>query len=92
MSRFDWQRTFRSGMVAFVAGLLGPLITAIAQTYPVKPVRIVATSVGATSDFSARYIGPKLTERWGKPVVVENRGGAGGILAAELVAKSTPDG
>jgi len=63
-----------------------------AKTFPDRPVRIVTGSPGSTSDFSARYIAQKLTERWGKQVVVDNRAGAGGIIGAEIVARSAPDG
>ncbi len=47
---------------------------------------------GSTADYLSRYIGQKLTERWHQAVVVDNRAGAGGTLAAEVVAKATPDG
>jgi tripartite-type tricarboxylate transporter receptor subunit TctC len=60
--------------------------------YPNRPVRIVTGSPGSTSDFSARFIAQKLTERWAKQVVVDNRPGAGGIIGAEIVSKSAPDG
>jgi tripartite-type tricarboxylate transporter receptor subunit TctC len=63
-----------------------------ATAYPERPVRIVTGSPGSTSDFAARFIAQKLTERWGKQVVVDNRPGAGGIIGAEIVAKSAPDG
>ena len=61
--------------------------------YPSKPVRIiVGFSAGGTPDMLARLIGPKMTETWGQPVVVENRTGAGGTLAAVAVAKAARDG
>ena len=63
-----------------------------AQDYPTRPVRIVTGSPGSTSDLSARFIAQKLTERWRRQVVVDNRVGAGGIIGAEIVAKSAPDG
>jgi tripartite-type tricarboxylate transporter receptor subunit TctC len=66
---------------------------ASAQNYPTKPVRIVAPSPATTADFSARVIGAKLNERWGKPVVVENRSGApSAMMPAMTVARATPDG
>jgi tripartite-type tricarboxylate transporter receptor subunit TctC len=64
-----------------------------AQQYPGKPIRlIVPYAAGGTSDILARQIGPKLTEAWGQPVIVENRTGANGNVGADFVAKSAPDG
>jgi len=66
---------------------------AFAQTYPTKAIRIVVPyAAGGTSDILARQIGPKLTEAWGQPVVVENKPGANGNVGADFVAKSAPDG
>ncbi|MBX3651856.1 MAG: tripartite tricarboxylate transporter substrate binding protein [Burkholderiales bacterium] len=63
-----------------------------ADKYPSKPIRIMGQGAGSTADYLSRYIGHRLSERWGQPVVVDNRAGAGGTLAAEVVAKATPDG
>src|SRR5215207_1099694 len=58
-------------------------------SYPTKPIRFI---VGPGPDVLARVIGQKLTESWGQQVVVDQRPGAGGIIAADTVAKSAPDG
>jgi len=62
---------------------------AAGQVYPARPLRLV---VGQGVDTLPRLIGQKLTEDWGQQVVIDQRPGAGGIIAAETVAKATPDG
>ncbi len=67
--------------------------SAYAQNYPTKPIRIVvAYPPGGTSDILARLIGSKLTESWKQQVIVDNRAGASGNIAADLTARATPDG
>jgi tripartite-type tricarboxylate transporter receptor subunit TctC len=64
-----------------------------AQTYPNRPIRLVVPfAAGGAVDVLARLLGSKLSEQLGQPVVVENKPGAGGTLAADQVAKSPPDG
>ena len=63
------------------------------ERWPSKPVRlIVPFSAGGSTDVVGRMIGQKLAVVWGQPVLIENRGGAGGNLGADVVAKSSPDG
>ncbi|HSD43315.1 MAG TPA: tripartite tricarboxylate transporter substrate binding protein [Burkholderiales bacterium] len=67
--------------------------SAVAQTYPTKPVRIISPfSAGGPADVYARFLGPRLEQALGQPFVVENRVGGGGIIGADAVAKSAPDG
>jgi len=81
---------------AFATGIAVTAAQGIAQAqqnYPTRPVRIVVGfSAGSATDITARMTGPRLGEKWGQPVVIENRPGAGGTLAAAAVAKATPDG
>src|SRR5262249_8979053 len=67
--------------------------TRAGQAYPSKPVRLVAsTTAGSQPDTLARLIGHKMSESWGLPVVMDNRPGGGGLLAASMAAKASPDG
>jgi tripartite-type tricarboxylate transporter receptor subunit TctC len=63
-----------------------------APRYPVRPVRMITGSVAGTSDIIARFVAQRLSEHWRQQVVVDNRPGAGGIIGAEIGAKSAPDG
>jgi len=68
-------------------------LPATAAGYPEKPIRILTPfSAGSVTDLLARPLAAKLSEAWGQPVVVDNRTGAGGSIAAEIVAKANPEG
>jgi len=78
--------------VTVYAVLLLPALAA-AQTYPTKPIRvIVAVPAGGTPDVLARTVTPSMAALLGQQLVLDNRGGAGGRIAAELVASAAPDG
>ncbi len=69
-----------------------PLATA-AQEFPTKPIAIVVpASPGGAIDLAARLIGQKVTDAWGKAVVIDNKAGATGIISTDMVAKAQPDG
>jgi tripartite-type tricarboxylate transporter receptor subunit TctC len=83
---------FRLSTLALIAATLGTQC-AIAQAYPTRPIRlVVASSPGGASDILARMLAQKLTEEFKEQIVVDNRGGASGILGTDIVAKATPDG
>ena len=64
-----------------------------AQTYPSKPIRVIMpTAPGSPPDYAVRVLATKMSEGIGQPIIVENRGGAGGTLGAAVAAKSAPDG
>jgi tripartite-type tricarboxylate transporter receptor subunit TctC len=89
------QRSRLSGLaVSLLASLLlAPLPAAGADDYPSRAIKLlVGASPGGTTDTMARAIAPPLASSLGRPVLVENRPGAGGNLAADAVAKSPPDG
>lgn len=85
-------------MRRFAALVFGALMLALpaavcAQAYPAKPVHVIISfPPGSSTDIVGRIIAQKLSEYWGQPVPAENRGGAGGTIAAAIVAKAAPDG
>ena len=85
---------FVRGSAAVAALMMVALTTqASAQTYPTRPVTIITPfAAGSVTDATARSIAAYLQEALGQPFIVENRAGAGGMLAASMVAKAAPDG
>jgi tripartite-type tricarboxylate transporter receptor subunit TctC len=83
--------TWLAGLaLACLAALATPVA---AQPYPSRTVKLVVPQTpGGATDVFARKIGQALSERWGQPVVVENKAGAGGVVGTDTVAKSAPDG
>ena len=82
-------------IVKALAGLLlvGAVSSAQAQTYPDRPIRlIVSIAAGSVTDVIARKAAAELQGRLGQPLIIENRGGAAGILGAQTCAQATPDG
>src|SRR6187431_2186960 len=89
------RRHARSATIALLgaATVLLPSGAASAQNYPSQPVKmIVGLAPGGSNDIIARVVAQKLTERLGQPFIVENKAGAGGTIAAEMVARAMPDG
>ena len=83
---------FLTAIAAAALALAAPAIVR-AQAFPSKPVKLVVPQTpGGASDALARIVGQKLSERWGQPVVIENKAGAGGNLGTDFVAKSPADG
>ena len=83
-----------SALVALIA-LAAPAAMSAEQAteYPSRPIRLVVPFVaGGSTDIIARVVGQKLAEQWDRQVVVDNRGGANGVIAMEIVARASPDG
>ena len=80
-------------LLAAIAASLALAAPASAQSWPSKPIKlVVGFAAGGVADVTARVVAQKLSDQLGQPVVVDNRPSAGGIVAAEAVAKSAPDG
>lgn len=63
-----------------------------AASFPSRTIRIFGQGTGSTADYLSRYVAQNLSERWGQPVIVDSRAGAGGTIPTDVVAKSPPDG
>ncbi|MFZ5549823.1 MAG: Bug family tripartite tricarboxylate transporter substrate binding protein [Pseudomonadota bacterium] len=88
--RLPARRQWLAAAAAAIVARPGPIL---AQAWPSKPVRIaVPAPAGSSLDIIARLLGERLVARWGQPVVVENKPGAGGMLGTDVAAKAAPDG
>ena len=86
-------RMIMSPLIFSALALLGAMPQVQAQAWPGKPIRLVVPfPPGGAVDAFARIVQTRLGDQLGQPIVIENRGGAGGMIGAELVAKSAPDG
>ncbi len=93
VSAAGWSAVARGAMVALVAATFATAPGAQAQAFPAKPIRLlVPFPAGGISDVLARGLGARLSASMGQSVVVDNRPGAGTTIAAEMLAKSAPDG
>jgi tripartite-type tricarboxylate transporter receptor subunit TctC len=82
-------------LIAWALALAGPLYTnaSSAQSWPAKPVRVIVPyATGGVADMLGRLLAQKLSDTFQQPLLVENRGGAGGIVGSELTSKAAPDG
>lgn len=87
------QRYLKHALTSFLMAFLGLSTTVFADEYPVKPIKIyVGQGAGGGMDSLARIVAQRLSSQLGQAVVVENKVGAGGIIATDFVAKSSPDG
>ncbi|MGH8618141.1 MAG: tripartite tricarboxylate transporter substrate binding protein [Burkholderiales bacterium] len=88
-------KRMRQTVCVVIAAMLGPCAagTAVAQAYPTKPIRVIAAGTpGGSIDFIARIVSQKASGTLGQQMIVDNRGGGGGNLGAEMTARSAPDG
>jgi len=88
------RRSMLQGLAVLGGGLMGAAQAQTARTaWPGKPVRVVVPfNAGGATDIIARTVGEALSQRIGQPVVIDNKGGAAGILGTDAVAKAAPDG
>ena len=86
-------KTLRAAAIVIASSLVLGSGAVSAQGYPAKPIRIIVPySPGGTTDLLARLVGQHLSEKWGQPVLVENKPGVNGMIGSDLVAKARADG
>ena len=86
-------RSLAMAMAMAMALFSSTVVAQPAVDYPAKPIRLVVpSSPGGGIDALACVIGPRMTETWGKSVIIDNRAGAGGLIGSEIVARAAPDG
>ena len=78
--------------LALALGFNAALAEEPAAIYPSKAIRLFGQGTGSTADYLSRFVAQRLQERWGQPVIVDSRSGAGGTIPTDIVAKSPPDG
>ena len=84
---------FTTASIAAIALLSASAVAQPKADYPNRPIRIIVPgTAGSANDFTARAISQRFTEAWGQQIVIDNRSGAGGIIAHEIAAKANPDG
>ena len=90
----NWHVVLRATALLAVAGVTGVTSNTYAQSdYPNRPIRLVTPAApGGTTDILARLVGARLTDALKQQVIVDNRASASGVVAAEIVANSPPDG
>ena len=84
-----------TGLISSAAACVTPALPSFAwaQAFPTRPVRVVIPfPAGGPTDFAARGLGKEMAVELGQPLVMDNRGGAAGLIAAQIVAGSAPDG
>ena len=85
-------KTFTTFVAAFLLATPFAHAQDPAASFPSRTIRIFGQGTGSTADYLSRYVAQKLTGRWGQPVIVDSRAGAGGTIPTDVVAKSPPDG
>ena len=84
---------FTTASITAIALLSASVFAQPKTDYPNRPIRIIVPgTAGSANDFTARAISQRFTEAWGQQIVIDNRSGAGGIIAHEIAAKANPDG